>query len=94
MEALVVLAFVVVILVVPVLLAPPPSDRDAEPPVLDHGGTAPSSFFGSRRERRLWMWTLIVLVGIFSSLGPARDLASALRERNLLGVSSAAVVLL
>ncbi len=45
--------------------------------------------FSSKRERRLWVWTLAVLVAIYSTLGPARVLADALRERNLLGISFA-----
>jgi hypothetical protein len=48
----------------------------------------------SGRERRLWLWTLSVLVAIYSSLGPARGVVDALRERNLLRVSFAVVVLL
>ncbi len=50
--------------------------------------------FTSDRERRLWLWTLAALVAIYSTLGPARSLAAALRERNLLGVSFAIVVVL
>ena len=48
--------------------------------------------FSSDRERRLWLWTLAVLVAIYSTLGPAAELAAALRERNLLRISSAAVL--
>ncbi len=51
------------------------------------------SVFTSDRERRLWFWTLAVLVAIYASLGPARTLVDALRERNLLRVSFAVVVL-
>lgn len=50
--------------------------------------------FTSRREQRLWLWTAVVLVAIYSTLGPARTLVDALRERNLLGISFAFLVLL
>ena len=52
------------------------------------------SLFTSDRERRLWFWTLSVIVAIYSTLGPARTLADVLRERNLLEVSFVLVVLL
>ncbi|NNE35205.1 MAG: VanZ family protein [Rhodothermales bacterium] len=45
------------------------------------------SFFSSDRERRLWFWTIVTLVAIYSTLGPARIVADELRERNLLGIS-------
>ncbi len=51
------------------------------------------SKFSSDRERRLWVWTAAVMVAIYSTLGPARTLVDALRERNLLRVSFAVVVL-
>jgi hypothetical protein len=41
--------------------------------------------FTSDRERRLWLWTLVVVVAIFSTLGLARTLAGVLRENSLLG---------
>jgi hypothetical protein len=50
------------------------------------------SLFTSDRERRLWLWTLAVMVAIYSTLGPARTLVDALRERNLLRLSFAVVV--
>ena len=43
------------------------------------------SLFTSRRERRLWLWTLLVVAAIYSTLGLARPLAGALRELGLLG---------
>lgn len=52
------------------------------------------SLFTSERERRLWLWTLAVMVAIYSTLGPARTLVDALRERNLLRISFALVLLL
>ncbi len=52
------------------------------------------SLFTSDRERRLWLWTLAAVVAIYSTLGPARTLTDALRERNLLRVSFVVVVLL
>ena len=52
------------------------------------------SLFTSDRERHLWLWTLAAVVAIYSTLGPARTLVEALRERNLLRVSFVVVVLL
>jgi len=40
--------------------------------------------FSSARERRLWIWTLIVVATIYSPLGLARTLASELRDRGLI----------
>jgi len=50
------------------------------------------ALFTSKRERRLWLWTLAVLLAIYSTLGPARVLVDALRERNLLRVSFGVLV--
>lgn len=44
------------------------------------------SFFTSDRERRLWAWTLAVLVAIYSTLGLATALAGTLRDSGLLSV--------
>ncbi|MCG8351761.1 MAG: VanZ family protein [Chloroflexales bacterium] len=41
------------------------------------------SFFTSARERRLWAWTLAVVVAIYSTLGLARTLAEALGDSGL-----------
>ena len=46
------------------------------------------ALFSSDRERRLWLWTLAVVVAIYSTLGLANTLAWALRERGLLDVAS------
>ena len=43
--------------------------------------------FTSRRERRLWLWALAVVVAIYSTLGLAGTLAEVLREHNLLNAS-------
>ena len=51
------------------------------------------SLFTSERERRLWLWVLVVVVAIYSTLGPAQMLVAILRERNLLQVSFALVLL-
>ena len=51
------------------------------------------NLFTSDRERRLWLWTLVVLAAIYASLGFAGTLVMALRERNLLRISFAALVL-
>ncbi len=42
------------------------------------------ALFSSDRERRLWLWTLAVVVAIYSTLGLARTLAGAAREHGLL----------
>ncbi len=52
------------------------------------------TLFTSDRERRLWLWTLAVMVAIYSSLGPARAVVDALRARGLLEAFSTAVALL
>lgn len=36
-----------------------------------------AAVFATRRERRLWAWTLVVVVAIYSTLGLARTLAAA-----------------
>ena len=43
-----------------------------------------SRLFSSRRERRLWIWALAVVVAIYSTADLARTLADALRESGLL----------
>ena len=48
----------------------------------------------SDRERRLWLWTLAVVVAIYSTLGLARTLAGVLRDRDLLDGSFAFGMLL
>lgn len=40
-------------------------------------------FFSSARERRLWTWTLAVVVTIYATLGLARTLAAALGDSYL-----------
>ncbi len=40
--------------------------------------------FSSKREKKLWIGTLFVVIAIFSTLVLARQLASELRDRNLL----------
>ncbi len=40
--------------------------------------------FSSKRERRLWIWALAVVVAIYSTADLARTLADALRESGLL----------
>ncbi len=54
-------------------------------------------FFSSPRERRLWTWVLIVVVAIYSTLGLARTMIGAVRDRGLLDatfVGAFALVLL
>ena len=50
--------------------------------------------FSSDRERRLWLWTLVVLVAIYSTLGLAGTLAGELRQRDLLDTSFVLALLL
>ena len=45
------------------------------------------ALFSSARERRLWLWTLAVVMAIYATLGLAGTLARALREHGLLGAS-------
>jgi putative flippase GtrA len=45
------------------------------------------TLFSSDRERRLWTWTLVVVVAIYSTLGLARTLAGMLRDRGLLNAT-------
>ena len=52
------------------------------------------NLFTSDRERRLWIWTMVVLAAIYASLGFTAPLVRALRERNLLHIAFAALVLL
>ena len=44
------------------------------------------SVFTSRRERRLWFWTGVVVLAIFSTLGLANALAFALGESGVIAV--------
>ena len=43
-----------------------------------------TAWFSSARERRLWIWALVVLIGIYASLGFAPAVAGFLRDRGLL----------
>ena len=52
------------------------------------------SLFSSARERRLWLWTLAVVVAIYSTLGLAATLAEVLREHGLLEAASFVLFLL
>lgn len=45
------------------------------------------SLFTSERERRLWVWTLAVVVAIYSTLSLTGTLTGALRDRGLIGTS-------
>ena len=49
-----------------------------------HPIDAPMPFFSSDRERRLWCWTLAVVVAIYSTLGLASTLADVLRSQGLM----------
>jgi hypothetical protein len=52
------------------------------------------SLFTSARERRLWLWTIAIVIAIYESLGLGGMLADALRDRGLLNVSFALGVFL
>lgn len=58
------------------------------------GKNSSESWFTSSRERRLWAWTLAVVVAIYSTLGLARTLAGVLREEGLLVAAFALGMLL
>ena len=45
------------------------------------------TLFSSKRERRLWLWVLVVMAAIYATLGLAQTLAETLRERGLLDIS-------
>ena len=47
------------------------------------------ALFSSDRERRLWLWTLAVMVAIYSTLGVTPTLTAILREHGLLEASFA-----
>ena len=52
------------------------------------------SLFASARERRLWLWTLVVVVTIFATLGLTGALAEELRDRGLSTAGFALAMLL
>ena len=87
------LAFLVVMLVVPFIMSGEASARDRDGEGYSRN-MSPGFPFRSRRERRLWIWLLAVLVAIYSTLSPAQRLAAELRERDLLGTTSTAVLVL
>ncbi len=51
------------------------------------------SLFTSARERALWLWALVTVAIIYSTLGVARVGVEFLRERNLLRVGVAVILL-
>ena len=46
-----------------------------------------ASFFSSVRERRLWLWTMAVVVGIYSTLGVVPMLASVWNNQELSAIT-------
>ena len=56
------------------------SQSDSSPELNDH------SLFASRRERRLWIVTLILVVGIYATLGFASMLAPLMYNQNVSAV--------
>ena len=55
---------------------------------------APVPFFSSAREKRLWTWTLAVVVAIYATLGLASMLAEVLHNQGLSAVAFLASMLL
>lgn len=53
----------------------------------------PTPFFASARERRLWTWTLVIIVGIYATLGLASILARAIPQ-NLAAIGFLSAMLL
>ena len=51
---------------------------------MDTHGDVETGLFSSPRERNLWVWALVVLLGIYASLGFAGAVAGFLRDRGLL----------
>ncbi len=49
---------------------------------------AGTSLFASPRERRLWIWTLVIVAAIYASMGLAQSLAAVLRNRGVLDSST------
>ncbi|MDE2991568.1 MAG: VanZ family protein [Chloroflexota bacterium] len=56
----------------------------AREPALAAATVPAMGIFASKRERRLWLWTLVVLTAIYATLGLAPMLAEVLRERGWL----------
>lgn len=50
--------------------------------------------FTSERERKLWIWALVVVLTIYATLGLAGTLAGVLRERGMLDVAFSVAFLL
>ena len=81
-----------VLLIVPWMMVRSPPDRAMRPIEGPSLAGASGSHFTSDRERRLWAYTLAVMFAIYSTLSPAQELSVALRERGILGVWSAAAM--
>ncbi len=63
------------------------SQSDKTDECRDENGDASLPFFSSRRERRLWLWTALVVAAIYSTLGLATTLAGVLRDTGLLNAA-------
>ncbi len=93
-------ALIVVMVIVPLMLQRSPTERTKRLAGRNLAGASGHAAAGLRpagaltRERRLWFWAVAVVLAIWSTLGLAQRVAGALRERNLLRVSIAVVVLL
>ena len=44
-------------------------------------------FFTSDRERRLWVWAIIIMIAIYATLGVTPAIARALRDRGLINAA-------
>lgn len=52
-----------------------------------HQPEADTPFFSSARERRLWIWTLLLVLGIYATLGLASTLAEWLHNHGLITIA-------
>lgn len=86
------LAFLVVMILVPWTMARDSHGPRAPTPPSGSGTAGTPGAFTSPHERRLWAWTLMALLAIYSTLAPAAALAGALRERNLLRLTTGIVL--
>lgn len=82
-------AMMFILLGVPLLMVLGRARRDAPKPDSALSPAPEASAFTSDRERRLWLYVGAVLLAIYCTLSPAQELSVALRERGLLGISSA-----
>lgn len=58
------------------------------------GRLAPASLFSSARERRLWVWALVAVVAIYSTLGLSRTLVDVFDQDLLAGLFLLSMILI